>query len=89
MTQPINQLQKKISDHDHGDAMRMVDSAVSLIATAALAAPAARELAIVQLRGLMANHPYADGMLESVVQYIESQQLLELKATGDRQAAGA
>lgn len=72
MTQAINKLQQRISDHDKHDAVRLVECAVTLVALPGLASPGARELAATRIRELMANHPGAAELLAAVVLHIES-----------------
>ena len=72
MIQPIKKLQLTISEGDQRDALRLVESAVTLVALPGLASPVARELAATRIRELIANHPAACELLAAVVTHIES-----------------
>lgn len=70
MSQAIKKLQRDISDGDRRDALRIVESAVTLVALPGLASPIARELAATRIRELISNHPAAAELLASVVAHI-------------------
>lgn len=72
MNQAVKNLQQALSERDKHDALRLVESAVTLVALPGLTSAAARELAAIRIRELMSNHPGATELLAAVVLHIES-----------------
>lgn len=72
MTNTSEKLQQEISARDAQDALRIVEAAVTLGAIPGMLSPAARELATVRLRELMANYPRSAELFAAVVQHLES-----------------
>lgn len=68
----VKQAEQRISEHDKQDALRLVETAVTLAALPGMASQAARELAVTRIRALMSNHPRSAEVLAAIVTHIES-----------------